>query len=144
MLYPKSSYWLSYIFSTTDLQTAELRLTAGANRLLLPLWISRVCALSACSTLDQRLSEILRAFEHDYSSACVIHWIHWFWYLRLTSANHDIGRMHRWNLPFGLHHVWNHMRAAQYSSHLDRSLILRQTVENANATFILHTQAWHA
>lgn len=43
-----SSYPTDFLilFSTTHLRTAELRLTAGANRLLSPVWIRSVCSLS--------------------------------------------------------------------------------------------------
>lgn len=63
------------LFSTTDPQTTELRLTVGANRLISAVWISGVCVPSACFPLDQRLSheqsEILRASQRDHSSTCV-------------------------------------------------------------------------
>lgn len=68
-----SSYPADFIqlFYFTELPISDLRLTGGANRLVLPAWISWVCALSACFASDQRVPEILCASQRDHGASCL-------------------------------------------------------------------------
>lgn len=99
-----SSRLFFILFSTSDLQTEELRLTAGADRMVSPVWISvRVYSLSLFYFGSKTASWVV------WNPLCLSAWpqlhlyeMHWFWHLTQINANHDISRMHRWHPLFGV------------------------------------------
>lgn len=89
------------------------------------------CTLSACFTLDQRLSheqsEILYASQHDHSSSCVKYIDSGIYHTPMTLAECINENPTRVSSRMWFKGIIN-TRAA-YGSHLDRSVIMTQTAK---------------
>lgn len=114
------------LFSTTHLWTAELRLMAGANRLLSPVWIRSVCSFSLwikdclVSSVPFSMTTVLLLWynENIYSG------IYDTPALTMTSAACTREAPPQGFIMYEIRRNYKHRRAVQYSSNLDRSLIL--------------------